>query len=141
MHFPKKKTLLFSKTIFTVIFSVHCIQTPHQFVRISLDETRNIQLCFGEINPKYYESLRVYVFQILSTEFMFLHVIYQGTFNFVLGNTNWFHMETPVYTFVFSREKARGTAANKHDISVCIEDILCTFLRKRLCFSPKPFFL
>ena len=44
------------------------------------------------------------------------------------------------FLFVYSREKPRGTAANKHDISVCIHDILCTCLKKGLCFSPRPFY-
>ena len=74
-------------------------------------------------------------------EFIVLDVFYQGTFNVVLGNTNWFYMETPVLHIRNFREEARGTAANKHDISVCIDDILCTCLKKRLCFSPKPFLL
>ena len=55
----------------------------------------------------------------------------------LIGST-WRHQ---LNTFVFSREKARGTAAKNHDISVCIDDILCTCLTKRLCFSPKPFLL
>ena len=55
----------------------------------------------------------------------------------LIGST-WRHQ---LYTFLFSRVNARGTAGNKHDISVCIDDILCTCLRNRFCFSPKPFLL
>ena len=55
----------------------------------------------------------------------------------VIGST-WRHQ---LYIFVFCRPKSRGIAAKKHDISVSIDDILCTCPTKRLCFSPKPFLL
>ena len=81
------------------------------------------------------------VFWILSTDFIVLNVFYRRTFYFKLGYSNWFHMETPALHIRISREKARGTVTNKHDISVCIDDILCTCLTKRLCSSPKSFLL
>ena len=139
MHLPNVKTLLSSKTICTVIFSVHCIRIPHQFARIWLDDSRNIWLCFGWLNPKYCYSLCVCVFLISTKDFIFLNLFLRQhlilCLETLIGST-WRHQ---LYTFVFSRKKARGTAENKHDISVCIDDILCNCLTKRLCFSPKPF--
>ena len=141
MHLPNEKTLLFSKSIFAVVFSVHCIRIPHHFIWIWLDETRNIRLCFGYLNTKYWESLCVcvsgYYRWTLLFGMFFLREHLMLCWETQIGST-W---RLQCYTFVTSREEARGTAANKHDISVCINDILCTCLTKRLCFPPKPFLL
>ena len=54
----------------------------------------------------------------------------------LIGST-WRHQ---LNIFVFSRENARGTAANKHGISVCIDDILCTCQRKDFAFLQNHFY-
>ena len=140
MHLPIEKTWLFSK-IFLLWFSrpLHTNSTPvcpdmtgwnHKYLVVfwltqSEILLQPLCLCIHDIIHG------LYVLNVFIREHLILCCE-------TLIGSSW---GLQLYTFLFSREKARGTAENKHGISGCMDDILCTCLMKRLCFSPKPFLL
>ena len=61
----------FSKSSLTLIFYVIYPQMSQNFVRILLDQTRNIRLCCGELKPRSCYNFFVCVFWILSKNLQF----------------------------------------------------------------------